>query len=76
MTEEVQGRTIDTTERWIDACIRFRETSILMTWKGITTLTHGFIDIPFECRILGISRPELADNVGLVQVEIHNVDDS
>ena len=37
-------------------------------------LTHGFIDVAFERRIFGIRHPELVDYVGLVQVEIDNVD--
>jgi hypothetical protein len=40
------------------------------------TLTHSFIDVALEGRIFGITYPELADYIGLVQVEIDNVDDS
>ncbi len=39
-------------------------------------LTHGFIDVAFKRRVFGITCLELADYVGLVHVEIDNVDDS
>ena len=40
------------------------------------TLTHSFVDVAFKVRIFGIRHPELADYVGLVQVEIDNIDNS
>jgi len=39
-------------------------------------LTHCFIDVALQCRIFRITSLELADDIGLVQVIIDNVDDS
>ena len=38
-------------------------------------LTHCFIDVALQCRIFRIKNFELADDIGLVQVIIDNVDD-
>jgi hypothetical protein len=39
-------------------------------------LTHGFVDVALKGRIFGIGSPKLADYVGLVEVKIHDVDNS
>ena len=38
-------------------------------------LTHGLIDVALQCRVLGISGPELLHNIGLIDVVIHDVND-
>ena len=45
-------------------------TSLHSSWYN---LTHGLIDVAFQCRILGVSSPELLDNIRLIQIEIHDV---
>ena len=38
-------------------------------------LTHGLIDVAFQCRVLGIGSTKLLHDIGLIDVIIHDIND-
>ena len=63
--------TIDTTERRVDTYANKVVSTFLLSSRYC--LTHGLINVSFQCRVLGISDSELLHNIRLIDVVIHDV---
>ena len=70
-TCEIEPLTIDTTERRIDAYAM--EIVSTYPYSSLNRLTHRLVDVAFQCRILGISSSELLNNIRLINIVIHNI---